>query len=72
VLNVTATNTTGNSWLAVFASDGSLPPTSDLNWARGQTVPNLVVVKLGADGAIAINNAVGSTDVIGDVVGWYP
>jgi hypothetical protein len=35
------------------------------------TVPNLVVVKLGADGKVAIFNGAGSADVIADVVGWY-
>ena len=46
------------------------PIASDLNWAPGQTVPNLVVVKLGADGKIAIHNGFGSTDVIVDVFGY--
>ncbi len=45
--------------------------TSDLNWTAGLTVPNLVVVKVGADGKIDIYNLAGSTDVIADVVGWY-
>ncbi len=44
---------------------------SDLNFAGGLTVPNLVVVKLGTNGAIDLYNAFGSVDVIVDVVGWY-
>jgi hypothetical protein len=48
-----------------------MPIASDLNYITGQTVPNLVVVKLGAGGAIDLYNAFGTTDVIVDVVGWY-
>jgi hypothetical protein len=72
VLNITVTNTTAASFLTVYPSDASARPlASDLNWPAGKTVPNLVLVKLGADGKIAIYNAAGSTDVIADVVGWY-
>jgi len=37
----------------------------------GQTKPNLVVVRLAADGSISLYNAAGSTDVVIDVVGYY-
>jgi len=71
VLNVTVTNTTAASFLTVFPSVTPMPTASDLNWTAGLTVPNLVVVKLGTDGKIAMYNLAGSTDVIADVVGWY-
>jgi hypothetical protein len=72
VLNVTATNTTAGGFLTLYPSDAaSRPLASDLNWAPGVTVPNLVVVKVGADGRVAIFNGAGSTAVIADVVGWY-
>lgn len=71
VLNVTVTNTTSPSYLTAYPSGAFRPLASDLNWVGGQTVPNLVVVKLGADGKVAIFNAAGSTDVIADVLGWY-
>jgi hypothetical protein len=44
---------------------------SDLNWVNGETVPNLVVVKLGSTGKIDLFNSVGSVNVVIDVVGWY-
>ncbi len=47
------------------------PLASDLNFTGGLTVPNLVVVKLGTNGVVALYNAFGSVDVIVDVVGWY-
>jgi serine protease len=71
VLNVTVTNTTQSSFLTVWPTAKAQPPVSDLNWAPGQTVPNLVVVELGSDGAVQVFNAAGSTDVIVDVSGWY-
>ena len=44
---------------------------SNLNFGPGQTIPNLVVVKLGTGGKFSVYNAQGLTHVIADVVGWY-
>jgi hypothetical protein len=71
VLNVTVTNTTTPSYLTVWPDAVTRPTASDLNWVAGQTVPNLVVVKLGANGMVDMYNLAGSTDVVIDVVGWY-
>jgi hypothetical protein len=71
VLNVTVTNTTTPSYLTVWPDAVTRPTASDLNWVAGQTVPNLVVVKLGANGMVDVYNLAGSTDVVIDVVGWY-
>jgi peptidase M23-like protein/fibronectin type III domain protein len=71
VLNVTVTNPTAAGFLTVYPSGGSRPLASDLDFSPGQTVPNLVVVKLGADGKLALYNLAGSTDVVIDVLGWY-
>jgi hypothetical protein len=71
ILNVTVTNTSTASWLAVYPSTAARPLSSDLNWAGGQTIPNMVVVTLGSTGAITFYNSVGSTDVVVDLAGWY-
>jgi hypothetical protein len=71
VANVTATDTTGSSYLTAWPDGDSRPTASDLNWTPGLTIPNLVVVKLGANGKLDLYNAVGSTDVILDVVGYF-
>jgi hypothetical protein len=71
VLNVTVTNTTAASYLTVWPDPTARPNASDLNWVAGETVPNLVVVELGSDGAVDIYNYSGSTDVIVDVEGYY-
>jgi hypothetical protein len=71
-INVTVTNTAGLGYLSVFPSDRSAPVASNLNFARGQTVANLVVVPIGADGKIVLDNqSNGTTDLIGDVAGYF-
>jgi len=71
VANITVTDTTAPSYLTAYPDGSSRPTASDLNWVAGQTVPNLAVVKLGADGKLDLYNAAGWTDVVIDVVGWY-
>ncbi len=71
VLNVTAANPTASSYLTVYPSGASRPLASDLNFVTGQTVPNLVIAKLGSDGRIAVFNAAGSTHLVIDLLGWY-
>jgi hypothetical protein len=71
VANLTVTNTTAPSYLTAWPDGVNQPTASDLNWVASQTVPNLVVVKLGTNGAIDLYNAFGWTDAIVDVVGWY-
>ena len=71
VLNVTVTNPSSGSYLTIWPDAATRPTTSDLNFVRGLTVPNLVVVKLGTSGSIDIYNGYGSTDVVVDVVGWF-
>ena len=72
VLNVTVTSPTVGDHLTIWPGMIPNPPlASDLNFVAGQTVPNLVVVKLASDGTISFYNGSGFTDVIADVVGWY-
>src|SRR2546425_9185960 len=44
VLNVTVTGTVGAGFLTVWPAGVSRPTASNLNWAAGDTRPNLVVV----------------------------
>ncbi len=72
VLNVTVTNATTGSFLTLFPfGQFAIPIASNLNFAAGQTIPNLVTVKVGLDHKVAIMNALGTVDVIADVVGYY-
>jgi hypothetical protein len=47
------------------------PTTSNLNFAAGDTVPNLVLARVGAGGQVRMDNYVGTVDVVADVVGWF-
>ena len=75
VLNVTASVPTAAGWLTVYPN-GSTPTASNLNFVPGQTVPNLVTVKVAVDNTITVRNSFGApsggtVQVIIDVVGWY-
>jgi hypothetical protein len=48
-----------------------MPTASDLNWAAGTTIPNLVVAEVGTNDQISIYNNAGSVDVIVDIEGYY-
>jgi len=71
ILNVTVANGSTAGDFVVYPADASKPASSDLNWVAGQTVPNLVVVKLSATGTIDVFNALGTANLIIDVVGYY-
>ena len=71
VLNVTVTNPTTTSFLKVWPSGEVRPNASSLNFVAGQTIPNLVIAKVGAGGKVSFFNPAGTVDVIADVVGWY-
>lgn len=69
-ISVTATDTTGDGFFDVFPA-GAEPEASSVNWARGQTVPNLVIATLSPTGGITVANHAGSADLLVDVMGWY-
>lgn len=72
VLNVTATEATAPGYVQV-APGGQLVPgkSSNLNLnAAGQTIPNLVIVPVAADGTVSIFTQSG-THLIADVTGYF-
>ena len=71
-VNVTITNPAGASFLTVWPSGGGRPLSSNLNFVAGQTVPNMVIVKLGASGKISLSTPTPKADVVIDVLGWFP
>jgi hypothetical protein len=72
VLNVTVTQPTANGgFIKLYPSGAAAPTVSDINFNAGQTVPNLVIVKVGPDGKVNLFNQSGTTHVIFDVVGWF-
>ncbi len=71
VLNVTEVGATATSLLTVYPSGGALPQASNLNFGPRTTIPNLVTVTVGQDGAVVIYNAAGSVNVLADVEGYF-
>jgi hypothetical protein len=70
-LNVTVAEPSTAGWVTVWPSGEPRPYASNLNFTKGQTVPNLVIVKVGADGKVAMYNDVGNVHLIADVVAWF-
>jgi hypothetical protein len=69
VLNVTTVDSTSAGYFTLYPAGQSLSTTSDLNFSPGQTVPNLVEVGVGTDGAISLYSAARSDAVI-DLQGY--
>lgn len=70
IANVTATNTTSWGYLTAWPAGSPRPGTSSLNFIAGQTVPNLVILRLGTNGSLSVFNDLGSADVFVDVLGY--
>jgi hypothetical protein len=72
VLNLAAINASTASYLTAFPAGEALPYASNLDFGRNQTLANLVVVRIGTGGKVSIFNGIGSTDVVADVMGYFP
>ena len=70
-LNVTATEANGNGFVTVWPCGTDRPLASNLNHTANQSIPNLVIVKIGAGGKVCLFTQTG-THLIADVQGWYP
>ena len=71
VLNVAATNVSAKSYVSVWPSGTTNPGTANLNVAPGRVIANLVICRLGSDGAVAIANPTGECHVVADVFGYF-
>ncbi|HRE02747.1 MAG TPA: hypothetical protein PLV68_15705, partial [Ilumatobacteraceae bacterium] len=70
-INLTAASTTASGYLTVYPFGSAKPTASNLNFTRGQIVPNMAIVPLGPDGRITVYNFSGTTDVVIDVLGYF-
>jgi alpha-tubulin suppressor-like RCC1 family protein len=72
VLNLIAVVPSSGGYLSIYP-DGSTPPgTSSLSFAKGQTISNLSVDRVGPDGKVRVlNGSAGQVNVIADVAGCY-
>ena len=75
VLNVAAVDPSAAGFISVLPGGATVPTgsslVSNLNFAAGDTVANLVTVGLSSTGTVEIYNHVGNTNVVVDVAGYY-
>ena len=69
VMNVTATGTESAGFVTVWPCDAARSEVSNLNFAAGDTNPNLVSVRLSAAGTVCLF-ASARTDLLADVAGF--
>jgi hypothetical protein len=70
-LNVTVTQPSAPGFVTVWPSGRARPNASNLNFVTGQTIPNMVIVKLGSDGAINLMSNAGCPNIIIDIAGYF-
>jgi carboxypeptidase family protein len=72
LMNVTVTAPAAAGYVIAYAEGAARPATSNLNFSKGQTVANQVIVAVGASGVVDLYNAsAGATQLVLDVVGRY-
>jgi hypothetical protein len=72
VLNLTVTGPKATGVLTAWANGGAEPLASNLNFTHGQTIANLVVVPLGANGRVSLlNRSGGALELVADVAGYF-
>jgi hypothetical protein len=70
-LNLTAAGASAPTYVTVHPFAETRPLSSNLNPMPGQVTPNLVVARVGVDGAVVLYNNSGTVDLIADVVGYF-
>lgn len=72
VLNVTASERSGASYLTIYRAGIDRPLASNLNWEAGRgDVANAVTVNVSSSGEVSFYNFAGTTNLVVDVVGYY-
>jgi hypothetical protein len=71
VLNITVTQAADDGYATIYPCDQPRPTASNLNYTAGQTIPNLVIAKLAADGTVCLYTDA-TVHLIADINGWYP
>lgn len=71
VLNVAVTDPQGPGFITVFPCGSDRPTAANLNYGLGQTIPNLVVAKVGAGGKVCLYTYA-ATHIVADVNGAFP
>ena len=70
ILNATVIGPASAGYLTISPTGTARPLAADLNFGAGETRPNLVVVRVGPEGRVALFSSAG-THVAFDVAGWF-
>jgi hypothetical protein len=70
VVNLTAVTPSGPGYLSVAPCPGAAGPVSSVNYRTGQTVADLAVTPVAADGTICVQSYAAG-HVLVDVMGWF-
>ncbi|MEV4541581.1 fibronectin type III domain-containing protein [Micromonospora echinaurantiaca] len=69
-LNLTVTQPLGPGFVTAYPGGTARPTASNLNFLKGQTVSNLVVVPVGPEGTVVLYSSV-VTHLVADAAGWF-
>jgi hypothetical protein len=72
VMNITALGATRATYVTAWPNRMRRPAFPDLSVPAWRPTANLVVVRIGAKNRVRITNGSGSTNLVGEVVGYYP
>ena len=70
-VNVTIVDGTAASFLAVYPTGDTRPPTSTINWSSAGAVANSATVVVHSDHSLRLYNMNGSVHVVIDLLGYY-
>jgi hypothetical protein len=70
VLNVTVTQPVNGGFVSAYPDGTPVPKSSNLNFNKGETVPNLTTVMIGQDGNVDLYTDA-TTHLVADVEGYY-
>ncbi len=71
VLNIAVTGTEGPGYITVYPCGAPRPTAANLNYGAGDTIPNLVIAKIGVGGKVCLYTYA-ATHLIADVNGAFP
>ncbi|MER5640397.1 right-handed parallel beta-helix repeat-containing protein [Kitasatospora sp. NPDC002227] len=72
VLNLTVTRPSSYGYITAYPDGKTRPLASNVNFGPGQTVPNLSMVRVGANGYVDLyNGSNGTVDLIADITGYF-
>jgi hypothetical protein len=71
VVNILAAGPTTSGLVVAYPTGRPRPAVSTINFTRGETRANRAIVPVGAGGKISLYNAVGTTQLVVDVAGYF-